>query len=73
MWTPASILIKVDLPAPLPPSKASTSWLKSSKVTLFTAMVPPNCLTTFSNRKRGEPLGDGLRTAGVAAGPKFMG
>src|SRR5882757_9869843 len=48
---PPRILIKVDLPAPFSPSSATTSPRLTSKLTPFSACVPPKDLATFSKRR----------------------
>src|SRR5271170_1353026 len=48
---PPRTLIRVDLPAPFSPRSATTSPRLTSKLTPFSACVPPNDLATFSKRR----------------------
>jgi hypothetical protein len=48
--TPEIALIKVDLPAPLSPSSATTSPSRSVKVAFFSARTLPNDFWMFSRR-----------------------
>src|SRR5919106_2133577 len=53
---PETILIKVDLPAPLSPSSASTSPARTSKLTSSSAVTGPKCLDRPSSRSSGAGL-----------------
>src|ERR1700691_5725877 len=48
---PPRTLIRVDLPAPFSPRSATTSPRWRSKLTPWSACVPPNDLATFSKRR----------------------
>src|SRR3954453_5507964 len=49
-WKPEMILISVDFPAPLSPSRPSTSPLRRCRLMSRRAVVGPKLLTTFSTR-----------------------
>ena len=49
LYTPTSVLINVDLPAPLSPIKPTTSPLVTFNDALFRAVIPPNLFVTLSN------------------------
>ena len=51
--TPERILISVDLPAPLSPRRASTSFSRSSSETSRRAVVAPNCLRRLETSSTG--------------------
>ena len=46
VWTPDSVLISVDLPAPLSPSRQWTSPGRTSNDTSFSAITEPKYLLT---------------------------
>src|SRR3954471_23624275 len=50
-WKPEMILISVDLPAPLSPSRPSTSPLPRRRLTSRSAVTGPKRLATFSTRR----------------------
>src|ERR1041384_6971679 len=50
-WTPARILISVDLPAPLSPSRQWTSPRRSRRLTSWRAATVPNRLLTPSSSR----------------------
>src|SRR4029077_6703710 len=50
-WKPATIFIRVDLPAPLSPSSPSTSPLPRWRLMSRSAVTGPNLLDTCSTRR----------------------
>src|ERR1700722_20183244 len=54
-WTPARILIKVDLPAPFSPRSATISPAFRRMPTSSSACVPPNCFDTPLTVRRSRP------------------
>src|SRR3954470_20142970 len=50
-WKPEMILISVDLPAPLSPSRPSTSPLRRRRLTSRSAVTGPKRLETLSTRR----------------------
>src|SRR5689334_10517325 len=50
-WKPERILISVDLPAPLSPSRPSTSPLPRCRLMSCSAVTGPKRLATFSTRR----------------------
>src|SRR2546430_17554580 len=63
------ILIRVDLPAPLSPSRPSTSPLRRCRLMSRSAVVGPNDLVTCSTRSTSSSARDGptIFSAGVSA------
>ncbi len=59
------ILISVDLPAPLSPSRPTTSPERSVKLMSFSTLTPPNDLETSRSSSRTAPR------AGTAAEARF--
>src|SRR3954451_23823383 len=55
--TPEIALIRVDLPAPLSPARASTSPRRSSKPTLSRAVTPPKRLVRSATARIGASVG----------------
>src|SRR5262245_18759322 len=55
-WMPATHLIRVDLPAPLSPTSAITSPLRTSKPTSVVACTEPNDLETPRSSSSGASL-----------------
>src|SRR4051812_13134928 len=50
-WKPEMVLISVDLPAPLSPSRPSTSPLRRCRLMSRSAVTGPKCLDTCSTRR----------------------
>src|SRR3954451_113789 len=59
--TPEIVLTKVDLPAPLSPTSATTSPAATSKSTSWRACTAPNRLDTPRRLRRGRPLAGASR------------
>ena len=51
-YTPEMTLIRVDLPAPLSPSRPTTSPAFTPRLTSFTAVRPPKRLTILRTSSR---------------------
>src|SRR3954454_9505546 len=51
LWKPQRIFTSVDLPAPLSPSRPSTSPCLRLRLTSRSAVTGPNRLATFSTRR----------------------
>src|SRR3954447_2500751 len=68
-WKPQMILIRVDLPAPLSPSRPSTSPFFRCRLTSLSAVTGPKRLATCSTRSTSSGAESGPATvgAGVAA------
>src|SRR5947209_12655474 len=69
LWNPDRILISVDLPAPLSPSRPSTSPLRRCRLMSRSAVVGPNRLETCSTRRTssGAELGPTIFSPATAA------
>src|SRR5689334_1358599 len=63
--TPAITLISVDLPAPLSPTRPTTSPSYTSKSTSVSALTAPNDLLMPVRRKRGSPRSMGAVADGA--------
>src|SRR3954453_1407425 len=57
-WKPEMILISVDLPAPLSPSRPSTSPLPRCRSMLRSAVTGPKCFCTPSTRRTSSRISD---------------
>ena len=57
LCTPARVLMRVDLPAPLSPSRQVTSPARTNIDTSWRAITEPKYLETFSTSRIGSPLG----------------
>src|ERR1051325_4753318 len=57
-WTPARILMRVDLPAPFSPSSATISPAPTSIPASASACVPPKCFDTPRMERRETSTGD---------------
>src|SRR6202012_271197 len=71
-WNPARILISVDLPAPLSPSRPSTSPLRRCRLMSRRATVGPNRLPTCSTRSTSssDVVGSTIFSRSATAGPR---
>src|SRR5262245_16250648 len=79
VWIPAIVFTRVDLPAPLSPTSATTSPSRTSKSTRSRAWTGPNLLLTPSTSSNGvlalivfasPDLGDPRFFAGFGVGPR---
>src|SRR5690242_5310427 len=70
-WKPETILMSVDLPAPLSPSSPSTSPLRRCRLMSRSAVTGPKRLATFSTRRTSSSARDSaavtIRSSGTAA------
>src|SRR5438132_8273528 len=64
LWNPEMILISVDLPAPLSPSRPSTSPLRRCRLTSRSAVTGPKRLAMCSTRSTSS----GAEAGGTALG-----
>src|ERR1700724_3696798 len=67
-WKPEMILISVDLPAPLSPSRPSTSPFFRCRLTSRSAVTGPKRLDMCSTRRTSSGALDGGTTSGASAG-----
>src|ERR1700748_228486 len=79
LWMPAIVFTIVDLPAPLSPTRPTTSPARTAKSTRSRAWTGANCLLTPSSSRRGAAALISPRDprffarARVGAGAKFGG
>src|SRR6185312_993843 len=64
-WTPARILMSVDLPAPLSPTRATTSPACTSSSMSVRAETAPNFLVMLRRLRMGFPLAGVVAAASV--------
>src|ERR1700716_2364015 len=67
-WKPLMILISVDLPAPLSPSRPSTSPFFRCRLTSRSAVTGPKRLAMCSTRRTSSVADAGATTSGASAG-----
>src|SRR5215468_11017964 len=72
-WKPQMIFMSVDLPAPLSPSRPSTSPLRRWMLMSRSAVTGPKCLEMFSTRRTSSPAltawSDWVGSGGTTAPP----
>ena len=66
-WTPEMHLMSVDLPAPLSPTRPTTSPARTSRLTPLTAVRPPKRLTRSPTASIGGSTGASTSTAAAVS------